>query len=138
MDANLGDYFRNARGRGILATADRHGRVDAAVYARPKIIDEDTAAFIMRDRLTHANLQTNPHATYLFMEKGSGGYKGKRLFLTKLAEERDSERLYALRRKDHNAIEETPEQRGPLFLTFFKIDKVLPVTMAREGRARDS
>jgi hypothetical protein len=138
MDSNLGDYFQNTQGRGVLATADKRGRVDAAVYARPKILDEDTAAFIMRDRLTHANLQSNPHATYLFMEKGSGGYKGKRLFLTKVAEEQDTERLYALRRADHNAIKETPEQRGPLFLTVFRIDKVLPVTMAREESGRDA
>jgi hypothetical protein len=138
MDSNLGDYFQNTQGRGVLATADKSGRVDAAVYARPKILDGGTAAFIMRDRLTHANLQSNPHATYLFMEKGSGGYKGKRLFLTKVAEEQDTERLYALRRADHNAIKETPEQRGPLFLAVFRIDKVLPITMAREAGARDA
>lgn len=136
MDINLGDYFKNTQGRGVLATADADGRVDAAVYARPKIIDEKTVAFIMRDRLTHANLQSNPHATYLFMEKGSGGYQGTRLYLTKDGEEQDSERLYALRRKDHNAIAESPDQRGPLFLVLFKIDKVLPITMARGDAGR--
>ena len=138
MDFNLGEYFQQTKGRGILATADEKGHVDAAVYARPKIIDDDTVAFIMRDRLSHANLQSNPHATYLFMEKGSGGYEGKRLFLTKVAEEQDTERLYALRRADHNAIKETREQRGPLFLTLFRIDKVLPVTMAREHTGQDA
>lgn len=70
------------------------------------------------------------------MEKGSGGYQGTRLILTKDREEQDSERLYALRRRDHNEIDETPEQRGPLFLVFFKIDKVLPLTMARTDTGR--
>ncbi len=127
---NLNEYFEHAKGRGILATADSEGRVDAAGYSRPKVFDEQTVAFIMRDRLTHANLQSNPHAAYLFIEEGSGGYKGMRLFLTKLEEEQDTDRLYALRRKDHNENKETREQRGALFLVAFRVDKVLPLTRA--------
>jgi hypothetical protein len=125
---NLAEYFENSKGRGILATADAEGLVDAAVYGRPHVMDETTVAFIMRDRLTHANVQSNPHATYLFMEEGSGGYKGIRLYLTKISEEQDTERLYALRRPDHNAIRETREERGALFLVFFRVDKVRPLT----------
>jgi hypothetical protein len=129
-EMDLNEYFDKTKGRGILATADAEGRVDSAVYARPKVFDEGTVAFIMRDRLTHANVQANPHAAYLFMEEGSGGYKGVRLFLTKLSEEQDTERLYEMRRRDHNEIRETREERGPLFLVTFKIDKVLPLTRA--------
>lgn len=125
---SLAEYFRETKGRGILATADDEGRVDAAVYARPHVIDEETVAFIMRDRLTHANVQSNPHAAYLFMEDGSGGYNGLRLFLTKTSEEQDTERLYGLRRQDHNELKEAREERGPLFLVFFRIDKRLPLT----------
>ena len=125
---DLNEYFENAKGRGVMATSDGNGRVDAAVYARPKVLDEETVAFIMRDRLTHANLQSNPHAAYLFMEDGSGGYKGIRLFLTKISEEQDTDRLYQLRRRDHNELRETREERGPLFLVTFKVDQVLPLT----------
>lgn len=125
---NLNEYFENAKGRGVMATSDGNGRVDAAVYARPKVLDEETVAFIMRDRLTHANLLSNPHAAYLFMEDGSGGYKGIRLFLTKISEEQDTDRLYQLRRRDHNELRETREERGPLFLVTFKVDQVLPLT----------
>ena len=125
---NYKEYFENTNGRGVLATANAEGIVDAAVYARPHVIDEETVAFIMRDRLTHANVGSNPHATYLFMEEGSGGYKGVRLYLTKISEEKDSERLYALRRPSHNAIEETKEEQGALFLVFFKVDKMRPLT----------
>jgi hypothetical protein len=125
---NLSKYFENIKGRGILSTADADGLVDAAVYGRPHVIDETTIAFIMRDRLTHANLQSNPHAVYLFMEEGSGGYRGIRLYLTKISEEQDTERLYALRRPDHNAIKETREERAALFLVFFRVDKTRPLT----------
>lgn len=127
---NLEEYFKNTKGRGILATANSEGYVDAAVYSRPHVIDENTVAFIMRDRLTHANIQSNSHAAYLFMEEGSDGYKGIRLFLTKTAEEQDTERLYSMRLKSHNQIKETKEERGPLFLVFFKVDKILPLTAA--------
>jgi hypothetical protein len=101
--------------------------VDAAVYATPHWVDDQTVAFIMRDRLTHHNLQSNPHAAYLFMEAGAG-YAGKRLFLTKVREEQDSELLYELRRK-----KDEDERNEPKFLVFFRIDKVLPLIGAGKG-----
>ena len=117
----LREYFDSVKGRGILATADVEGRVDAAVYASPHFIDDETIAFIMRDRLSHHNLQTNPHAAYLFMEAGEK-FEGKRMFLTKTREEQDSELLYALRRKQYKNDEEEKK-----FLVFFQINKVLPL-----------
>ncbi|MBU1275797.1 MAG: pyridoxamine 5'-phosphate oxidase family protein [Proteobacteria bacterium] len=116
----LKDYFDNVKGLGVLSTADDQGRVDAAVYSRPHFMDQDTVAFIMPDRLTHHNLQSNPHAAYLFAEEGSST-KGKRLFLTKLREEKDSELLAQLRRGHHGR--EATER----YLVLFQIDKVLPL-----------
>jgi hypothetical protein len=114
-------YFENTEGLGVLATADSEGKVDAAVYARPHFMEDGTIAMIMRDRLTHHNLQSNPHATYLFHEKGPG-YKGKRLFLTKVREEQDTELMQSLRRRQY--IDERDEIQ---FLVFFRIDKQLPL-----------
>ena len=68
-----------------MATADAKGIVNQAVFARPHCMDDGTVSFIMPNRLTRKNLQENPHAAYLFMEKGPG-YKGKRLYLTKVRE----------------------------------------------------
>jgi hypothetical protein len=121
MQMNLREYFESVKGRGVLATADGDGKVDAAIYASPHFIDDETIAFIMRDRLTHHNLQSNPHAAYLFMESGEK-FTGKRLFLTKTREEQDSELLYSLRRKAYAGDENEPK-----FLVFFQIDKVLPL-----------
>ena len=121
----LKDYFDNAKGLGVLSTADDKGRVDAAVYSRPHFMNQDTVAFIMPERLTHHNLQSNPHAAYLFAEEGSST-KGMRLFLTKLREEKDSELLAQLRRGHHGR--EATER----YLVFFKIDKVLPLIGAGE------
>lgn len=125
---NLYDYFENTEGRGILSTADGDGNVDAAVYARPHVMEDGTLAMIMRDRLTHHNLQSNPHACYLFMEKGPG-YKGKRLFLKKLREEKNAELISALRRRQY--IQETDETE---FLVHFEVTRELPlIGVGKEG-----
>ena len=117
----LKEYFESTKGLGVMATADADGKVDAAIYARPHFMEDGTIAMIMRDRLTHHNLQSNAHAMFLFIEDGPG-YKGKRLFLTKVREEQDTELLYSLRRRQYpNDKEETK------FLVFFKLDKELPL-----------
>ena len=84
-------------------------------------MDPDTVAFIMLDRLTHHNLQSNPNAAYLFMEAGKK-FVGKRLFLTKIREEQDTELAYKLRRRKY-----PKDKQEPLFLAFFRIDKILPL-----------
>jgi hypothetical protein len=119
----LKSYFDQTSGLGILSTADGHGRVDAAVYSRPHVMEDGTVAFIMRDRLTHHNLQSNPHAAYLFKEDGAG-YAGRRLFLTKVSEEKESERLYQLKRRSYP---EDKDRREAKYLVFFRVDKALPL-----------
>lgn len=77
-------------------------------------------------RFTHHNLQSNSHAAYLFVEEGPG-YKGKRLYLTKIKEEENSERIQTLARRGY-----TNEKEGSRFLVSFKADKVLPLIGAEE------
>ena len=98
----LHEYFEGTQGMGVLATADAEGRSDVALYARPHVMEDGTVAFIMADRLSHANLQSNPYAAYLFMEAG-GGYRGKRLHLRKVREETDPETIRSLRRREASA-----------------------------------
>ena len=120
----LAEYFENAHGLGVLATADDQGRVDMAVYARPHVIDEDTIAFIMRERLSHHNLKSNHHAAYLFAEEGPG-YQGKRLYLTKIREDTNASLIASLSRRDPNVS--PPADQANKYLVYFKIDKVRPL-----------
>lgn len=124
---DLRNYFEGTQGRGVLATADSEGKVDVAVYSRPHVMDDGTAAFIMRERLTHENLKSNPHAAYLFMENGEK-FVGKRLFLTKIKEEKDTDLVRSLRRRQY------PDDGEPLYLVYFKIDKVLPLIGAADNK----
>ncbi len=121
---SLREYFENHTGIGVLSTADAMGNVDSAVYARPPIMEDGSMAMIMRDRLSHHNLQSNPRAAYLFIQDGEG-YKGKRFFLSKIREEQDQEKIQALsRRFRHSEQGLNPE---PRFLVYFRIDKELPL-----------
>ncbi len=119
--SDLKDYFEATKGIGVLATADAVGKVDAAMYSRPHFLEPDTVAFIMRDRLTHHNLQSNPHATFLFLEKGPG-YEGKRLYLKKVREENNPELVNRIKRR-----KTTDETEEPKFLVYFAVEKVLPL-----------
>jgi hypothetical protein len=119
---NLGEYFENTRGRGVLATADATGNVNAAIYARPYFTEETTAVFIMAERLTHQNLQSNPWAAYLFMELGED-YAGKRLYLKKVKEEQNEELVRDICRKcDYSHYDISTS-----YLVYFNVEKVLPL-----------
>lgn len=117
----LKNYFETISGTGVFSTADKNGNIDAAIYSRPHFLEGDTLAFIMRDRLSHKNLESNPHAVYLFIEDGPG-YKGTRLYLTKVKEEKNSERIESLKRRKQKSApgEDT-------FLVFFELDRQRPL-----------
>ncbi|MDA8134181.1 MAG: pyridoxamine 5'-phosphate oxidase family protein [Desulfobacteraceae bacterium] len=116
----LKNYFETTSGTGILSTSDSNGSVNAAIYSRPHFL-EDKIAFIMLDRLSHKNLESNPHAVYLFIEDGAG-VKGKRIYLTKVEEEKNSERINSLKRRksDSNSGEDR-------FLVFFELNHERPL-----------
>ena len=128
---SLKDYFENARGMGVLATADADGKVNVAVYARPHFLDasdENTASFIMNERLSYANIQANPNAAYLFTEEGDE-YVGKRLSLTKIGQNDDQEEIKPLRRR--NLPDECYEGKTQ-HLVHFRIERVRPLIGTEE------
>lgn len=126
---NLQQYFNNHQGTGIMSTADSHGRVDAAIYARPHSMPDGTLAMIMRDRLTHKNLQENPHAVYLFLET-SPGHQGVRLFLKKIREDDDPALIAQLTRRTLTVEED--KAKGPKFIVYFEVEKALKLIGGEE------
>ena len=125
---NMKTYFEETKGMGVLSTADDAGRVNAAVYARPHVMEDGSLALIMRDRLSHSNLQSNPHAAFLFREAGPG-YKGLRLHLTKTHEESGTPLVKDLCRRCR--IDDKPD--AVRHLVVFKTDKELPLIGAGES-----
>lgn len=121
---SLFDYFEKSKGMGILATADSDGMVDLAVYAKPHVIDDATVAFVMQEKLTHQNLKSNPHAAYMFVEQGDG-YKGKRLYLTKLREETNTSLVEEFRKKQPEICSSRDDSNK--YLVHFQVDDVWPL-----------
>jgi len=95
----LSEYFEQTDGTGILSTTDSNGNVDCAIYATPHVMDEETVAFIMRPRVSYYNVQQNARAAYMFIEKGPG-CKGRRLYLQRVREEDDAQKINAMRRTE--------------------------------------
>jgi hypothetical protein len=119
---NLNRYFEQHEGHGVLATADATGKVNVALYARPHFVDNDVVVFIMAEKLTYKNLQSNPWATYFFIEEGKG-YKGKRLYLQKLKEEQNEQLTNEIRRR----CDYSHYQKGIRSLVYFRIENTLPL-----------
>lgn len=120
----LFEYFQEKSGVGVLATAALSGEVDTAVYSTPHVMEDGTVAFIMRDRLSHKNLLSNPYASYLFMETG-GHYRGIRLFLKKIREDNDPELIAKMTRRHLDPEED--KARGPKFVVYFTVTGILPL-----------
>jgi hypothetical protein len=77
--------------------------------------------FIMYDRLTHQNLQSNPFANFLFIEKGDNEFRGKRLYLKKFKEDTDSAAIDKLFKQKDIDPKYRPESK---FIVYFKIEQV--------------
>jgi hypothetical protein len=121
LDMGLTEYFEAAEGTGILATADSDGNVDLAIYASPHMMDDETVVFVMSDKLSHANLQANPKAAYMFIEAAKG-YRGKRIYLQKVREENDPEMVQSIRKRKRYGAEGRPVSGSSA--VYFKVDKV--------------
>ncbi len=117
------EYFESHKGTGYLATADGAGRVDIAIYSRPHVHPDGTLAFGMADRLTHANLQENPYATYAFNENG---YAGLRLYLKKVREETEGPMLEAIRKRA-NEVSVPGAGNAVKFVVYFDLVQQRPL-----------
>ena len=125
----LKEYFEEKQGVCVLATSDSSGIVDQAIYSKPHVVDEETVAFIMLERLSHENLRSNPHGAFLFIEAAER-LQGVRLFLTKIREEEDQEAIERFRVETDYYL--PPEDRKKRFLVYFRIDKRLPLYYGKE------
>jgi hypothetical protein len=123
-DMSLTDYFETTEGTGILSTADSEGNVDSAIYAVPHMVDDETLVLVMSDKLSHANLQTNSKAAYMFIEKAPG-YRGRRLYLQKIREEDDPELVQSIRRRKR--YDQEGEAVSGSSAVYFKVVKIRPL-----------
>ena len=117
----LEEYFKNTKGLTILSTSDGEGNVDSAIYSPPRFFEDGRIGFIMRENLTYANIGKNQHACVLFIED-TKGYKGKRLYLKKVAEENNPELI-----KEHLKRCSHPVKEAKRHMVYFELTKERPL-----------
>ena len=95
------EMFNRTTRIGALATANKNGDVNAAVFGSPRMIDEDTVIMAIGDNRSYQNLQENPKAKVIVIEPGESPmqWKGVRLYLELDAFERYGELLDSFREK---------------------------------------
>lgn len=118
---DLKHYFDQHEGVGVLATCDPASIVDVAMYCKPLVVDNNSVAFVMRQRLSHQNLEANLRAAYLFLEKGTE-YKGIRLYLTMTREEINQTVVEQMRKKQPWICPAGDDSEK--YLVFFTVDRV--------------
>lgn len=123
---DLQPYFTEKSGHAILGTADAAGKVDMAIYSKPFFLGtEGEIALIMANRLSYANICQNPNAAYMFIEQGTG-YHGKRLYLTKVREEKDDALIQKLMsEKGYHFTKD--EDAGSMTLVHFRVESIVPL-----------
>ena len=84
---------------GALATANKNGDVNAAVFGSPRMIDENTVIMAIGDNRSLQYLEENPKASFIVVEPGESpaDWKGARLYLEVDSFERYGEVLDSFR-----------------------------------------
>lgn len=123
---DLKKYFQGTKGFGVLSTADEEGKVNAAVYSKPQVIDDRHVAFIMGDKLTHVNIEKNPSAVFLFKEDGPG-YEGKRVYLRKEDGTANQDEIGKICEREYPGVYCEPHHLKNTFLVTFSVEAVLPL-----------
>jgi len=93
------EMFNRKTRIGALATADKKGAVNVAVFGSPRMIDENTVIMGIGENRSYRNLQENPKASFVVIEPGGSPaeWGGARLYLEVEAFERYGEVLDSLR-----------------------------------------
>jgi hypothetical protein len=101
MSQKLMAYFNKQPRLGILATANKAGKVNAAYFGSPQMVDEKTVVMGLGENRTLSNLRENPDAVYLIMEPGASvpEWKGVRIYLRCIDLETSGEKLDGIKAK---------------------------------------
>ena len=95
------EMFNNKSRIGALATSNKNGDVNVAVFGSPQMISEDTIVMAIGDNRSFKYLQENPKASFIVIEPGESpaNWKGVRLYLEVAELERYGEVLDSFREK---------------------------------------
>jgi hypothetical protein len=95
------EMFNRKTRIGALATSNKNGDVNAAVFGSPRMIDKDTVIMAIGNNRSLQYLEENPKASFIVIEPGDSHqeWKGVRLYLEMKEFERYGELLDSFRQK---------------------------------------
>jgi hypothetical protein len=109
---------------GALATSNKNGDVNAAVFGSPQMIDEETIIMAIGDNRSFQYLQENPKASFIVIEPGEtmAQWKGVRLYLEVSEFERYGEVLDSLRERIRKVAGDTSANAIKAAIRFKVVD----------------
>ena len=121
----LNDIFQE-NGIGIMASSDRNGWVNMAIYSPPVITNEGLLVFGATERLTYKNLKENPRAMFMFICTNKKDWQGVRIRLSLIKDESSGPMLERLKErfKEMGYYYLASEIRHALY---FKVEEVRPL-----------
>ncbi len=127
------EMFNRESRIGALATADKSGQANVAVFGSPRMIDEDTVIMAIGDNRSFRNLQDNPRASFIVIEPGGAPkeWGGARLYLEMDSFERYGELVDSFR---ENIRKMAGDQSANAIVAAirFKVTDVRPLIAPRE------
>ena len=134
MVSKLMDYFNKQPRLGVLSTANKEGKIDAAVFGSPMMVDEKTVVMGLGNNRTFEYLQENPNAVFTIMEQGAtlADWKGLRVYLKMKEYKTSGETLDDYRRKVAEAAGEDAAAMIHASVTF-EIGEVRPLIDMGQG-----
>jgi hypothetical protein len=134
MWTNLIEYFNKKPRIGTLSTASKDGKVDAACFGSPQMLDGKTITMVVRKNRTFANLQENPNAVFMIMEPGKTGpeWKGVRVYLKMTGFETAGEKMDMMRKAIAQVMGEAAAKSFHAAITF-EIQDVRPINDMGQG-----
>jgi len=134
MPTRLMDYFNKAPRLGCLATANAMGKVNAAYFGSPRMIDEKRIVVGLAENRTLEYLQENPRAVFLILESGNvvTEWKGVRLYVKMIDSQTSGESLDRI--KENIAKEAGPNAAKRIHTAVtFEIEEIRPLADFGQG-----
>jgi hypothetical protein len=134
MSSKLMEYFNKQPRIGTFSTASKDGKVDAACFGSPRMIDEKTVVMSVRKARTFANLQENPNAVFMIIEPGktSPEWKGIRVYLKMKDFQTSGEKVEEMRKSIAQRLgEETAKAMHAMII--LEIQDVRPLSDFGQG-----
>lgn len=124
----LMEIFNKRPRIGALATSNKEGDVNAAVFGSPRMIDENTVIMGIGENRSFRNLQRNPKAVFIVMEPGDTvmNWKGARVYLEAVDMETEGDFFDQIKQ---NIVKAAGQQAGDMIHAAirFKITEVRPI-----------